>query len=394
MRIGFDLRPIQLSSQVLGIGVYIDHLIKTIAVIDKDNEYYFITLADKKLPKWDFPSTFNYKHIELSPPFKEHLNLLWDKLTLHKIVEQYRLDVVHFTSPFELKIHFDLKRHNCRSVLTVHDLTPIYYGGLIFRNKRAVLKPVFHSLLNEVQNAGAIISVSENTKKDLVEKLNIPSNKITNIYLAADEMLKPVRDQERLIKFKQKYSLPDKFVLYVGGLSKHKNINSLLEAMVLLENEYLINIPLVIVGRIDSFHYVDLNSKIESLHLKDKVIFPGFLTTEELADIYSLTSAFVLPSLYEGFGLPLLEAMACGAPSAASNVSSMPEIGGEAVLYFNPNNIEEIAETIHNILSSEEISDDLRKKGLLRAKFFSWKRCAQETVRVYENLYQKVSGGG
>ncbi|MCD4785958.1 MAG: glycosyltransferase family 4 protein [Candidatus Eremiobacteraeota bacterium] len=386
MRIGFDLRPLQLSPGVMGIGVYIKNLIANISSIDKENQYFFLVLKDREFPEVNLSPEFQYELIEIPSASNPYLNVIKDKFTLGSIVSKYSLDLIHFTSPLELKLNFDLGKYNNRSVLTIHDLTPLFYGDLIFRKKRRLLKPLFHILLRNIKKAGHLISVSDNTKKDLIERLKIPPEKITVTHLAADDCFRAIDDEYYLDEIKSKYNLPDKFVMYLGGFSLHKNLNSLIEAMVLLQVEYRLDTPLVIAGTKDSFHLPELEKRISELGLTDRVYFPGFIPTVDLPAVYNLASVFVFPSMYEGFGLPPLEAMKCGTPTIVSNTSSLPEIAGSSAIVCNSRDIESLAESMHRILSSVEIADDLKKKGILRAMDFSWEKCARETLDVYKNL--------
>lgn len=383
LRIGFDLRPLQLSSQVMGIGVYIRNLLTQLSEIDRGNKYIFLTVEGKELPEFSFPSNFSHDFLEIPTLFEEHLNVFRDKFALHKIVEKNQLDIVHFPSPFELKIHFDLKEYNERAIITVHDLTPLIYGDMLFTGKRRLLRPLYDYLLRSVKNAGNIIAVSGNTRNDLVEKLNVPADKISIIHEAAGSMFKPINDREYLLEVRKKYNLPDKFILTAGGFLKHKNLDLLLDLIALLKVEYRIEFPVVMAGKPDKIHYPELKQRAAEMGFKDMVHFPGYVPAEDLAAFYNLSSVFIFPSLYEGFGLPLVEAMSCGTPCIISNVSSLPEIAGDAALQFDPGRIAELSEAVHSVLSSDEIAADLRKKGLKRAEAFSWKKMAEETLNLY-----------
>lgn len=383
LRIGFDIRPLQLSSQVMGIGVYIRNLLKQLSEMDRGNRYIFLTVEGKELPDLSFPTGFSHEFVGIPTLFEEHLNVFRDKFALHKIVEKNQLDIVHFPSPFELKIHFDLREHNDRTIITVHDLTPLIYADILFTGKRRLLKPLYDFLLRSVKHAGNIIAVSGNTRNDLVEKLNVPADKISVIYEAAGDMFKPIDDRKFLRDVKQKYNLPDKFILTTGGFLPHKNLDILLDLIALLKVEYLLEYPVVMAGKTDVVHFPEIKERAEEMGFKDMIHFPGYVPSEDLAALYNLASVFIFPSLYEGFGLPLVEAMSCGTPSVISNVSSLPEIAGNAALQFGPTRIAELSEAVHNILSSDELATDLRKKGLARAGEFSWKKMAQETLNLY-----------
>lgn len=368
----------------MGIGVYIRNLVKQLSEMDRGNKYIFLTVEGKELPEFSFPSGFSHEFLGIPTLFEEHLNVFRDKFALHKIVEKNQLDIVHFPSPFELKIHFDLREHNDRAIITVHDLTPLIYADMLFTGKRRLLKPLYDYLLGSVKNAGNIIAVSENTRNDLVEKLNVPSDKISIIHEAAGDMFKPINDREFLQEIRKKYNLPDKFILTTGGFLRHKNLDILLDLIALLKVEYRIEYPIVMAGKTDTVHFPEIKQRAEEMGFKDMVHFPGYVPAEDLAAFYNLASVFIFPSLYEGFGLPLVEAMSCGTPCIISNVSSLPEIAGDAALQFDPGRIAELSEAVHNVLSSDETTADLRRKGLKRAEAFSWKKMAQETMTLYD----------
>ena len=383
LRIGFDIRPLQLSSQVMGIGVYIKNLLTKLSEVDRGNKYIFLTVEGKELPEFSFPSNFSHDFLEIPTLFEEHLNVFRDKFALHKIVEKNQLDIVHFPSPFELKIHFDLREHNQRAIITVHDLTPLIYGDMLFTGKRRLLRPLYDYLLRSIKNAGNIIAVSGNTRNDLVEKLNVPADKISVIHEAASTIFKPVEDRDYLEKVRKKYNLPDKFILTAGGFLKHKNLDIMLDLIALLNVEYRIECPVVMAGKTDTVNFPEIKQRAEEMGFKDKVHFPGYVPAEDLAAFYNMASVFVFPSLYEGFGLPLVEAMSCGTPCIISNASSLPEIAGDAALQFDAARIAELSEAVNSVLSSDEVAKDLREKGLKRAEAFSWKKTAEETLNLY-----------
>lgn len=386
MNIGIDIRPLQLSPEISGIGVYLRNLVCEISRIDHQNQYFFLKLKEGKEVEIDLDDGFKWTEIHVPSARLKYLNVLQDPWVLPGIVERHSLDLLHFPSPFELKSHFDLKRHNRKSVLTVYDLTPLFYGDKIFVRKRKMLRPLYLSLLKAVPRAGHIISISENTKKDFVKNLNMSPEKITVIHLGKDESFRKITFGKALKKVREKYNLPNDFILYVGGFSYHKNIFSLLEALALIRLEYRLEIPLVIAGRIDPFFFSELEQKIDQLILKKQVIFTGFVPFSDLPALYNLALAFVSPSLYEGFGLPVLEALACGTPVVCSNTSSLPEVAGDAAVYFDPENITDIAEAIHRTVASEEIQVELQKKGIKRAEKFTWEKTARETLKVYRTL--------
>lgn len=246
----------------------------------------------------------------------------------------------------------------CPSVTTVHDLVFIKYPDtvdpLILKIQQSRLKKI-------VRNQTHIIADSQSTKSDLMEIYHLPSDRITVVYPGISDLYKPQTKKE-IDRVKSKYNLPDKFVLSVGTQEPRKNIARLAEAVESL------GIPLVLVGR----H--GWGSKTQTL---------GYVPDSDLPAIYAASSVFAYPSLYEGFGFPVLEAMACGTPVVTSNISSLPELAGDAAILVNPEDVSSIAKGIKTALSKRE---DLIKKGKAQSKLFTWAKTAKQTLEVYEKI--------
>jgi glycosyltransferase involved in cell wall biosynthesis len=218
------------------------------------------------------------------------------------------------------------------------------------------------------KEARLVIAVSENTKKDIVELLGIPAKKIRVIYEASNEKLKIQNSKFKIDEIKRKYGIEGNYILALGG-SPRKNLGRLIKAYNVSVTQYL-NIELVIVGNSQNTKYQIPNTK-----------YLGYVPQDELASLYSGALCFVYPSLYEGFGLPVLEAMACGCPVVTSNVSSLPEVAGEAAVLVDPLSEKSIAAGIKEVLKKRE---DMVKRGYERVKLFSWEKCARETLAVYQ----------
>jgi len=295
---------------------------------------------------------------------------------------------------FHATEHLLPRLKDARTVLTVHDL--------IF-----LLFPEYHLPLNKwflnrfmplfVRRAHAIIAVSQCTKDDLIRHYTVPSEKITVVYEGVDARFQPVTDLDTLTRVRARYSLPERYVLYVGTIEPRKNLNTLLEAFAGLKERpatcdlrpATCDLRLVIVGK-TGWLYEGFFRRLRELGLEDQVIFPGFVPDEDLPAIYSAAELFVFPSLYEGFGLPPLEAMACGTPVVVSNTSSLPEVVGEAGLMVDPRDVRALAEAMERVLTDEHLRAELTANGLERARQFTWERAAQETMEVY----LKQSEGG
>jgi glycosyltransferase involved in cell wall biosynthesis len=269
-----------------------------------------------------------------------------------------------------------------KKIVTVYDLVPFIYPKLHPNQTLWSYRLFFKKILNK---SDMIITISQNSKKDLMRLFKINENKIKVIQLAVSEEFR-ILDDEQKKSAKQNNPL-GKFILFVGTLEPRKNIPGLLRAFYQLKKKGFEH-KLVIVGK-KGWKYEDIFRTIKKLNLKKEVIFLGYVPQEEIINLYNAADLFVFPSLYEGFGLPPLEAMACGCPVVVSNTSSMPEVCGNAALYVNPYNVPEIAQAMERVLTDTKLKKDMIKKGLKQAKKFSWEKNARETLEVYEELCDK-----
>lgn len=279
------------------------------------------------------------------------------------------------------------------TIVTVHDVMPLLYpkqypiglkGRLNFELQKIALKSCKY-----------IITVSETSKKDIVKFLGINEEKITVIYEAASDKFKILADFE-LLKVKRKFSLPEDFLLYVGDANFNKNTPFLIEGFKKLKMlEEFKNLKLVLVGNVflkkpDNINHPELKnlkktlSLITEYKLEKEIIMPGQLETDELVAFYNLALLYIQPSLYEGFGLPILEAMSCGTPVISSDTPALKEIGGEAAVYFNPKDLNSFVDCLNNVLQNKSIQDKLSKLGLISTKRFTWEKTAYETIKVYK----------
>lgn len=262
-----------------------------------------------------------------------------------------------------------------RSVVTVHDLGYIYYPQAHRASDRLYLDL---STRFNASVASQIIADSEATKNDLVQKYRVPEERITVVYPGCN--LEPVVDEAQWARVKERYHLPDSYILHLGTLHPRKNILRLLEAFGSLSSDFP-DLHLVLAGK-KGWLYEEIFHKAEGLG--GKVHFPGYIASEDLPLLLRGARLFILPSLYEGFGFPILEAMAAGTPVVCSNTSALPEVAGDAALLFDPHDVEAMRETMRKVLEDEALRAELVERGLERAKSFSWERCARETLRVLE----------
>jgi glycosyltransferase involved in cell wall biosynthesis len=264
-----------------------------------------------------------------------------------------------------------------RSVVTVHDLGYIYYPQAHRAFDRLYLDL---STRFNVKVASQIIADSEATENDLVQKYRVAEERITVVYPGCN--LEPVIDGTGWERVKERYRLPDRYILHLGTLHPRKNILRLLEAFQRLARDYP-ELHLVLAGK-KGWLYKEILSKAEGLG--ERVHFPGYIASEDLPFLIRKARLFILPSLYEGFGFPILEAMAAGTPVVCSNASALPEVAGDAALLFDPYDVEAMRETTRKVLEDEALRAELVERGLERAKAFSWERCARQTLSVLEKV--------
>jgi glycosyltransferase involved in cell wall biosynthesis len=281
---------------------------------------------------------------------------------------------------FHAAEHLLLPLRGVPTVLTVHDL--------IFRRY-----PAHHKLLNRAylnatlplycRRASQIIAVSEQTRADVMAAYRVPQEKITVVYEAADPRFTP-QSAETVGAVRARYGLPPRYLLFVGTIEPRKNLGRVLAAFERLAAERFTD-ALVIVGK-RGWLYDDFFGRLEKSPAKSAVIFPGYVPDEDLPAIYAGAQALAFPSEFEGFGLPVLEAMACGAPVVCSNTSSLPEVAGDAALLVDPLNVGTLHHALRLVMADRELADDLRRRGLAQAGRFSWERAAAETLAVYRRL--------
>ncbi|MDX1665250.1 MAG: glycosyltransferase family 1 protein, partial [Candidatus Promineifilaceae bacterium] len=268
-------------------------------------------------------------------------------------------------------------------VITIHDASLFIYSHC---HPRTRLLSIRLALPFVARRAAAVITVSEHARQDLIRILGLPPEKVHVVYAAAPEHFAPVCDAHDLASVRRKYGLPAQFLLYVGTLEPRKNLRRLVRAMRQIR-QYGLPHKLVLVGA-TGWQIEELYREIEAQEMKDDVLFTGYVPDEDLPALFSLATLFVFPSLYEGFGLPPIEAMACGAPVLSSNRSSLPEVCGDAAYLVNPEDEEELVDALVALLSDGARRAEMTARGLKRAGTFSWRRAARETASIYRSVVQ------
>jgi glycosyltransferase involved in cell wall biosynthesis len=349
MKIAIDMSPLRtghfLQHRVRGTGFYLENLKSSLLEHYSDNKYIFFTRGEK-LPG--------------------------------------DVDVVHYPyfEPFFLTLPLFSK---FRKIVTIHDLTPLVFPEHFKSGLRGILKWQIQKLA--VQNSSMVITDSESSKKDIVKYTGINDDKVKVVYLSAGEEFRKLDDGNWESEIREKYHLPEKFALYVGDATWNKNLPRLIEAV------SKANVPLVMVGKALTDKEIDIQNpwnndltKARKLAEENKnVLRLGFVSQEDLIALYNAATLFVMPSIYEGFGLPVLEAMSCGCPVVASKGGSLGEVVDKAGEYVDPYDIGNISEGIKKVFNEPALQEKLSQKGIIQSGKFTWKKTAEETMRAYKD---------
>jgi len=353
-----------------GIGNYIYNLLEHL----KKNQDLDLTLIahDNQTIYSDFPV------IKPRYPFPGFSFLLWSQfLSLQKPLF-HSFDIVHNPGHFPILI-----KPSKRYVTTIHDITPILHPQHHPRWRTLYTRIAIPRL---VKNSDKIIAVSLQTKKDLISYYHIPEEKISVIYEGASKEFKKI-DKQTVEAIRRKYNLNDPFILFIGNLEPRKNIPNLIRAFSLCRKQNQ-DLNLVIAGR-KGWMYGEIFTTIKDLRLEDSVKFLDYVPHEDLPALYNAARIFVFVPFYEGFGLPVLEAMQCGTPVVTTNVSSLPEIVGDGGIMVDPSDVIGLAEKITRLISDEKVRAENIRYNLVRCQQFSWEKCAQQTAEVYEEVCNK-----
>ncbi|MCX6766209.1 MAG: glycosyltransferase family 1 protein [Candidatus Moranbacteria bacterium] len=373
MRIGFDARCLE-EENISGVGEYALELLKNILKLDSLNQYIIFSNSFRQKNGRHFEwinAHPNAKLKRFSFPNKV-FNLCFWYLNWPKI-DKLIGGVDVFFAP---NINFLSVSDACRLVTTFHDLSFERYPHF-FPLKTRLWHKYFVNPRKISRIAKGMIAVSESTKKDLEEIYQVRKENIQVIPHGISQDFRAMeKNDPKLAATRKKYGLPQKFIFFLGNIEPRKNISSIIEAYksVVLKNPKLSEYKLVLAGNI--------NSLCRDLIEKEDVKICGYIEREDRPYVYNLASLFVYPSFFEGFGLPILEAMACGTPVIASNNSSLPEVSGKATLPIDPNRPAELAEAMENILIDENLYNKFKKRGIAQAQKFSWEKCAKETLAV------------
>lgn len=371
MRIGINGRF--LIAKRTGVQRAAYNLVKTLIEVDRDNEYIIFTGKEQQgSPEWNYPNvTVVGDDLIPSESIRNHI---WEQVRLPRLAAKYKIDILH--SPANVAPLF----YRGKSIIHIHDLcfvvNPQWYS-FAFRTLYNLIIPQL------AKRATKVVTNSNNSKNDLLQFFGLPAEKVSLVYWAVDDVFSLPPTQE----VKDKRYMEEDYILYVGSLEPRKNINILIEAYEKLRHEYpAIKTKLILIGgESPLFASVQLKAR----EFRDDVIFKGFVTDLELGEFYRRAKLVAYPSLYEGFGLPPLEAMASGVPVVTSSTSSIPEVVGNAALLIDPKDREQLTKAMHRVLTDRTLRESMIKAGSQRVLRFNWYRVARGVLAVYYEVYQR-----
>jgi glycosyltransferase involved in cell wall biosynthesis len=366
VRIGIDARKLH----DFGIGTYIRNLLRHLSRLDRQTEYVVLCRPDDRDALSSLGENFrtvpetsgNYS---VSEQLRIPLALKRERITL--------FHAPHYVLPPLVP---------CRSVVTIHDCIHLMFPQYL--PNRFALTYARWSIALAARRATRVMTVSESSKRDILRFVDVKPDKIDVIYNAFDERFGVEPREEDVVRVRERYQLNDEFVLYAGNVKPHKNLERLIEAFDLVRKRGLDHLKLVLIGD-EISKYAGLRRAVHQHQLHKYVRFLGYLPEQTLAVMYRLAGVFVFPSLYEGFGLPPLEAMASGTPVVTSNISSLPEVAGDAAVLVDPHFPQAIADGIYTVLTDESVRRALRQKGLARAAQFSWEQSVRRVLDIYRD---------
>jgi len=378
MRIGIDARLIAYRR---GMGNFVYNLLTELAKLPGDEQY--VLYVDKKQTEEFAPHYPRFTVRKLAPEAYP----LWEQISLPLAVARDNLDILHCpvnTAPLWIP-------RNCKLVLTIHDVmyllpaeqlppSPSFYQRL-GRIYRLFLVPRI------AQRAEVVVTVSYCSRQDIIKYITLPENRIYVVQGASGRVYRPVENTVALESVRKKYTLDHPFILALAGVDPRKNTSRLIEAFAKILIETNRPYQLAMIGLPSSARH-RFFQEARNLGIDNQIVFSGFVPEDDLVALYNLAEVFVYPSLYEGFGLPILEAMACGTPVVTSPRGSIPEVAGDAVIFVDPLSAKAISHGIKKVLTDHELARRLREKGFERVKSFSWRNAAIKMLQIYRKVGQ------
>jgi len=368
MRIGIDARLVFYSQA--GIGQYILHLANGLAKVDQENEYVLLQSRRDHSTILEQP---NFRRVSLWTPSHHRL----ERYALNVELMRLGLDILH--SPDFIPPH----RPGCRSVITIHDLAFLLYPHFLTKESARY----YGHIDQAVRWTDQIIAVSNSTKRDAMQHLGVPEDKITVVYEAANAIFRPIDQEVAREHVRKRHGVDGRFLLFVSTIEPRKNVPTLLRALRQLTGCYKEDVHLILAGG-KGWLFEDAFAEVEQLKLASRVHFVGHVSSDDLLYLYNAAELLAHPAFYEGFGLPPLEAMACGLPVIVSNVASLPEVVGDAGLLIDPHDVDELTVSMWRVLNEAETRREMREKGLRQAARFSWEKAASETAAIYKRAFE------
>lgn len=369
IHIGLSAHLLSLSRNYRGAGInsYIYHLLWHLGRIGSDY-HYTVFLNERR---------FAGERLGLRytrwPTYRPLVRILWEQLVQPMAVRQAGIDLLHamaFVGPLAT---------SCPFVVTIYDLSFLHYPAAFRPWNRWYLS---RFTVLSARRARRVIVISESTKRDVVNILGVPPASVDVVYCGVDETFHPL-PAIQVTSFRRERALPDRFILFLGTLEPRKNVQTLIRAYARWRKAEP-GIPKLVVAGGKGWYYDQIFAEVERLGLAGDVIFPGYVMQEELPWWYNAADLFVYPSRFEGFGLPVLEAMACGIPVVTTNAASLPEVAGDAALFVSPDDETQLVEAMRCALSDQTFREEMTAKGLARAATFTWERTARQTRDTYE----------
>ena len=371
MKIGIDARAAKWYRGT-GIGTYSYQLIHSLNKIDNYNDYLLYVPDDCKLAI-PFKKNFQIKKIK-----QDNQNNFWSEVDTHNPLIDKSMDIYHVP---QNGVGLPALK-SCPLVITLHDVIPYKMPDTVSAQYLKIFK---EKLPNIIPLCDGIITVSEYSKEDIIKVFNFPREKIYVTHLASEDIYKPYDKTFSKSIIEKNYSITGDYILYIGGFSPRKNIVGLLNSFSLLLPRLKKDMKLVIAGS-KGKSYDIYKKRAQDLKIDENVIFPGFISMEHIPFMYNACELFVYPSFYEGFGLPPIEAMACGVPVIASNATSIPEIVKDSTLLVDPYDIDDLSEKMYNVLHDSDLRESLITKGLKRAAELTWEHTAADTLTAYQSI--------
>ena len=372
--IGLNAHLLSLSQSYRGAGIswYIYNLLKNLPSVSPDNFNYGAFLFDTAF-KTQAPQMSLY--FSRLPTYRPIVRIFWEQVIQPFALRRAGVDMLHamaFVAPLAAP---------CPFVVTIYDLSFMRYPDAFKPFNRWYLRTF---TANSVKRARAVIAISESTRQDVINFLGVSPEKVHTIYCGADASFRPL-PQTEVSAFKSANKLPDNFVLYLGTLEPRKNIDGLIRAYAKWRDEDDNVLPLMLAGG-KGWYYNQIFELVEALNLTESIRFPGYIPQNQLPLWYNAATLFAYPSHFEGFGLPVLEAMACGTPVITSTASSLPEVAGTdgTAKLVEPDDIDTLAATLSRVAHNADLRAEMSKKGIERATTFNWQKNARQTVAVYE----------